>query len=182
MVNFELVESDQRKGEKITMRGPKPTLIELSTRQRANLERIVRKASSKQADVTRARVVLLADEGLNNQQIANRLETHRETARTWRNRWAQATGSLTAAEAEMDAKQFNVFILELLSDQPRSGSPGKFSAEQLCRIVALACEPPEAYDRPVTHWTPKELADEAIKQGIVETISARHAGRFLKQH
>lgn len=81
----------------------------------------------------------------------------------------------------MDDKELNVFILGCLSDQPRSGSPGKFSAEQICQIVAMACEPPEEYGRPVTHWTPKELADEADKQGIVESISTRHAGRFLKR-
>ena len=72
----------------MNMRGPNPTQIELTTRQRAELERIVRKANSKQVHVTRAKIVLLADEGLNNQQIADRLEGHRETARRWRERWA----------------------------------------------------------------------------------------------
>jgi putative transposase len=46
--------------------------------------------------------------------------------------------------------------------------------------MALACEPPEASGRPISHWTPRELADEAIKRGIVETISERQVGRFLK--
>ena len=46
--------------------------------------------------------------------------------------------------------------------------------------MALACEPPEEYGRAVTHWTPPELAAEAVKQGIVDNISARHVGRFLK--
>jgi len=46
--------------------------------------------------------------------------------------------------------------------------------------MALACEPPEHSERPISHWTPRELAAEAIKRGIVETISERHVGRFLK--
>ena len=47
-------------------------------------------------------------------------------------------------------------------------------------ILAVACEPPENSGRPVTHWTPRELADEVIKRGIVASISPRQVGRFLK--
>lgn len=71
-------------------------------------------------------------------------------------------------------------IEELLNDLPRAGWAGKFSAEQVTQIIALACEPPADSGRPVTHWTPKELADEAAKRGIVESISPRQVGRFLK--
>jgi putative transposase len=71
-------------------------------------------------------------------------------------------------------------IERLLSDSPRRGWAGKFSAEQVAQIIAVACEPPEKCGRPVTHWTPRELADEAKKRGIVESISARQVGRFLK--
>ena len=163
------------------MSGPKPKQIELTKRQRVELKGIVHKPSSRQADVTRSKIILLAADGYNNQQIANRLAGHRETVRKWRKRWAAMNANLTAAEAEMDDKELNTCILECLSDQARSGSPGKFSPEQICRIVAMACEPPEEYGRPVTHWTPKELADEAVKQGIVASISPRHAGRFLKR-
>ena len=55
----------------------------------------------------------------------------------------------------------------------RPGAPATFSAEQWCQIIALACEPPEASGRPISHWTPRELADEACKRGIVATISKR---------
>jgi putative transposase len=44
----------------------------------------------------------------------------------------------------------------------------------------VACEPPEKCGRPVTHWTPRELADEVKKRSIVSSISARQVGRFLK--
>lgn len=161
-------------------RGPKPTRIELTPCQRTELERIIRKSSSKQAHVTRAKIILLADEGLNNQEIAKRLEGHRETARKWRNRWSEEVERLRTIEEDADEKELGEYVLGILSDQFRSGTPGKFTTEQICQIVAMACEKPEDYDRPVTHWTPAELADEAIKQGIVESISVRHAGRFLK--
>jgi putative transposase len=68
-----------------------------------------------------------------------------------------------------------------LSDSPRSGWAGKFSAEQVAQIIAVACEPPEKCGRPVTHWTPRELADEVKKRSIVASISVRQVGRFLKR-
>jgi putative transposase len=48
------------------------------------------------------------------------------------------------------------------------------------QIIAVACEPPEKCGRPVTHWTPRELADEVKKRSIVPSISVRQVGRFLK--
>jgi putative transposase len=48
------------------------------------------------------------------------------------------------------------------------------------QIMALACEKPEESARPVSDWTPRELADEAMKRGIVEQISPRTVERFLK--
>jgi len=69
---------------------------------------------------------------------------------------------------------------ELRGDLPRPGCPGKFTAEQIAQILAVACEPPEDSGRPVTHWTPTELADEVVHRGIVASISPRHVGRFLK--
>ena len=71
-------------------------------------------------------------------------------------------------------------IAEVLSDWPRAGCGGTFTAEQIAQILAVACEPPENSGRPVTHWTPRELADEVIQRGIVPSISVRHVGRFLK--
>jgi transposase len=67
-----------------------------------------------------------------------------------------------------------------LVDKERPGGPTKFTAAQLTQIIAVACELPEESDRPVTHWTPSELADELKKRGIVESISPRHVDRVLK--
>jgi putative transposase len=71
-------------------------------------------------------------------------------------------------------------VHELLRDAPRPGAPGTFTPEQICQIVAVGCEPPADSGRPVTHWTPTELADEVVKRGIVSRISPRSVGRFLK--
>ncbi len=61
-------------------------------------------------------------------------------------------------------------IIRVLRDEFRSGSKSFFSVEQIVQIVAIACEDPGSSELPVTHWTPKELADEAVKRGIVEQI------------
>jgi len=47
-------------------------------------------------------------------------------------------------------------------------------------IVALACTPPSEAGRPVEDWTPRELAEEAVKRQVVSAISPRSVGRFLK--
>ncbi|CAK0772802.1 hypothetical protein CCP3SC15_4640004 [Gammaproteobacteria bacterium] len=71
-------------------------------------------------------------------------------------------------------------IRDRLSDLLRPGRPDTISAEQCCQIMALACEPPEKYGRPITHWSSEELAAEAVKQGIVEKLSASHLRKVLK--
>jgi transposase len=71
---------------------------------------------------------------------------------------------------------------QILGDAPRPGAPLKFSAEQVCEIIAVACEQPAAEsERPVSHWSRRALADEVKKRGIVSEISPRRVGRFLKQ-
>jgi putative transposase len=68
-----------------------------------------------------------------------------------------------------------------LSDEQRSARRAKFSLEQIVQIVAVACEQPESSRRPISHWTPKELAAEVVKRGIVQEISPGSVGRFLKR-
>jgi putative transposase len=130
--------------------------------------------------VTRGKIILMADDGLNNQYIADDLGIHVQTPRRWRNRWAEAAERLKDIETDLDDKALYAHIKEMLSDEPRSGAPATFTPEQICQIVALSCEPPGASGRPITHWTHAELADEVIKRNIVESISPRSVGRFLK--
>ena len=68
-----------------------------------------------------------------------------------------------------------------LSDAPRSGSPGVFTPEQIVGLIGIACEPPENSGRPVTSWTGKELADESRKRGLINSVSASHVNRILRE-
>ena len=171
------------------MRGPKPPPVVLTPTQRVLLQRLARRQSGAQRLVRRARIILEAASGANNDQIATLLGIDRGTVRTWRMRWLEALPRLKAAEKRAgggdddDDDDERVLLAglveEVLVDEPRSGKPATFTPEQICRIVALACENPRESGRPVTHWSTTELADEALKRGIVQSISPRSVGRFL---
>lgn len=128
----------------------------------------------------RAQIILAAAEGKNNQEIADRLGIDPQTVRIWRGRWAEAAERLDALEAGDDEADLLEIVHELLRDDSRSGAPAKFTPEQICQLVAVSCEPPADSGRPVSHWTPNELAEEVVKRNIVNSISPRSVGRFLK--
>ena len=153
------------------MRGPQPSAIELSEEERRGLEALVRRHTTPQQVALRARLVLAAAGGLNNAQVARQEGVDVGTARLWRGRWL---GLRPVALADLSVE-------ERLADAPRSGAPARITAEQVCRIVALACEAPAQSARPLSQWTGREVADEAIQRGIVPALSPRHAGRLLKR-
>lgn len=141
--------------------------LELTEEQRQALEAIVRKHTSPQQLVTRARIILLAAQGQGIRAIAAQLHIARGRVQSWRRRWLTAPASAAVAQR--------------LADLPRPGAPATYTPEQICAIVALACESPEVSGRPVSQWTQQELADEAVKRGLVESLSQRSVGRFLKR-
>jgi hypothetical protein len=152
------------------MRGPNPRTVELSDEQCQALQAFIRRHSASQQLVLRARIVLQAADGQCNAAIAHALRVGRDMVRLWRGRWALFP-PIPLAELGLE---------ERLSDAPRSGKTPGITAEQVCAIVAMACEAPEQSGRPITHWTQREIADEVIKRGIVPRISPRHAARILK--
>ncbi len=102
--------------------------------------------------------------------------------RQWRHRWLESAEQLQTAQAEgISDSELMQKLVALLSDEQRPGGPAKFSLEQIVQIVAVACEQPESSGRPISHWTPRELAAEVVKRGIVQAISPRSVGRFLKR-
>ena len=153
------------------MRGPKPPPVTLTAEERQGLELLVRGHQTGQQLALRARIILAAAAGGNNSQIARQLAVDVDTARLWRGRWL-GLGAVPLEELS---------VAERLEDAPRCGGPCRITAEQVCQLTALACEAPQASARPISQWTGRELADEAISRGIVDTISPRHAARLLKR-
>lgn len=158
----------------------KAPVLAVSVRQRELLEQILRRPTSQQQHVLRARIIRLAADGQGNGQIAVALQVDRKTVYHWRTRWTEASAQLVAIEAETDDPTFAKAILACLSDAPRPGAPVKYTAETVCQIIAVACEEPQACGHPISHWTPATLRAEIITRGIVDEISHRQVGRFLK--
>ncbi len=151
------------------MRGPKPDPLNLSESDQHDLERLVCRHSTSQQIALRGRIILEANAGKNNSQIARELSVSVETVRAWRKRWLALQG----------IKREDLSVAERLSDVPRPGRPSQITAEQTCQFMALACEQPK--DRPISQWTGREIADEVMRRGIIPQISPRHAARLLKK-
>ena len=153
------------------MPGPTPPPVDLTPAEQQGLDALVRRHTAPQQVATRARIILLAAEGLNNCQIARALGLEVDTVRLWRQRWRAFQG-VDLADLSLE---------ERLTDAPRPGRPADITAEQVCQIVALACEAPSISGRPISQWSQREIADEIIRRGILPTISPRHAGRLVKR-
>jgi transposase len=152
----------------------------ISERQQTLLEELSRSRSESQMISQRAKIVLLAFEGKLNEEIAVEVGLERKQVGVWRRRWQEAWDALTLLECT-EPRKLREAIRETLRDAPRAGCPGTFNAEQVTRILAVACEKPELSGRPITHWTYRELREEVIKRGIVEDISVSRIGDFLRE-
>ena len=137
-----------------------PYLISLDDAGRAELESVARRATAPFRLVLRARIVLLAADGLAGSVVAASLGICEDTVRKWRRRYC-ADG------------------LDGLADAPRPGRPRKFPARVVAEVKALACEPPAGRGKPLARWTCPELAREAAAGGIVASVSASTVRRWL---
>ncbi|MDO8969509.1 MAG: helix-turn-helix domain-containing protein [Saprospiraceae bacterium] len=150
---------------------PKATQVNLSEKEKEGLEQLVRRHNIGQQIALRGRIILAAEQGQTNSEIARKMAISINTAQRWRNRWVKVQ---TISYEDLS-------IEERLQDGPRPGAPSRITADQRCQIEALACEKPEKSGRPITHWSAREIADELIKRKIVTNISPRHAARLLKR-
>jgi putative transposase len=150
---------------------PKAQIVNLSDAERNGLEKLIKRHQVGQQIALRARIVLAAAEGQKNKEIAQAYNVTLDTVRLWRNRWVKL----------QDISLDDLSLEDRLQDAPRPGAPARITADQRCQIEALACEKPEESDRPITHWTAREIADELKKRKIVDNISPRHAARLLKR-
>ena len=85
-----------------------PFIILLEQEEKAQLERISRQYTSPYCDVMRAKIVLLAAEGLSNKEIGERLDLPRQVVSKWRKRFFEER-------------------LAGLQERPRRGRPSAFS-------------------------------------------------------
>lgn len=135
-------------------------VVDLTARQRKELEALSRRSSAPYRRVIRARIVLAAADGESNAEIARRLAVCVDTVRTWR-------------------KRFCAHGIEGLVDLPRSGRPRTFPATVVAEVKALACELPAEVGVPLARWSCPELADHARSRGIVDRVSTSTVRRWL---
>lgn len=127
--------------------------LPVNAKEREELERLVRAHTTPQRLVRRARVVLLAADGMPNRRIAKEVGMGEDNVAVWRRRF--------------EAKR-----IDGLADDPRPGRPRIYGAEDRLRLVAtVTSEPPD----PASHWSHSQLAATLRDIGI----SASQIGRIL---
>jgi transposase len=138
----------------------KKYLVTLTADERSHLLELIKKGTAAARKLTRAHILLRADEGASDQAIADTLHVHRTTVERTRQKFVE--GNLEAA----------------LSERPRPGGKRKLDPKQEARLIAVACStPPEGQKR----WTMQLLADELVTLEVVDTISDETVRRTLKK-
>ena len=82
---------------------------------------------------------------------------------------------------EIKKREYRSFLLSILQDAPRPGTPPKFTDKTIEKIVGLATSDPGKLGLPFSKWSEELLKKELIKRKIVKTISTSQIGRFLKR-
>lgn len=140
-------------------RGRQAQFVKLSRRDRKTLEVLVRRGTAPQRDVVRAKIALMAHDGLTNTAIAVSLGMSLPSVSMWRGRVAsQGVAGLREGQ--------------------RPGRPRRISDVQRLQLLALACEP--AQERGRATPTLDELCERAAGRGVVEHISRSHMQRILQ--
>jgi transposase len=137
-----------------------PFVIVLSDADRKVLEERARAYTLPHAQVVRAKIVLLAVDGVANTMIAERLDVHVDVVSRWRKRFCEKG-------------------IDGLADRKRSGRPRVFAAEVVAEVKAMACAPPSEREVPLSRWSSAELATQARVEGLVASVSASTVRRWL---
>jgi transposase len=138
----------------------KQYVVDLTPDERDTLLGMVKRGRASARKLTRARVLLLADEGRKDEDIAEVLHVSRPTVERLRKRCV------------------NGGVEHALNDRSRTGAPRKLSGRDEAMLVALACsDPPEGR----TTWTMQLLADRLVSIEVVEHISDETVRRVLKK-
>ena len=134
--------------------------VHLIEEERIYLKQILSGGTEKARKLTRSRILLMADTGEKDINIANALGAAKNTVRNIRQRYVDEGLQMA------------------INERSRSGGPKKFTGKQEAKITALACsDAPEGRSR----WTLRLLADKAVELGIVEEISFNNVKNILKK-
>lgn len=135
-------------------------IVDLTEAERQEVLTLLRKGKTGVRKITRARILLKADEGLKDADIARVLNTSPSTVERTRKRFVE--GGLAKA----------------LNEDPRPGRVPKLGERQEAHLIALACsDAPDGHD----HWTLRMLADKVVELGFAESFSHEAVRQRLKK-
>ena len=137
--------------------------VQLTNTERALLEKFVAQGKKSARAITRARILLLSDEGRKEREITVVLGVSRSTVSNVRQKYQQKR---------------QAHILDLLQDEPRSGRPVKCDSRVAANVTMIACRtPPKGRGR----WTLRLLADKVVELAMTDSISHEGVRRLLKK-
>jgi transposase len=137
----------------------KKYVVDLTAEERTALEQLLVRGKSSARKLTRARILLQADEGLTDEEITAALDVSIATVERTRQRFVEAN-------------------LEALDELPRPGGQRKLSGKQEAQLIAVACTPaPSGQAR----WTLQLLADQVVELGFADSIARETVRQVLKK-
>src|SRR3954470_8123686 len=140
--------------------------ISLTLAQAEELQRLARAHKTPRKLAERAAMILRSAAGTAVREIARQLELWPKTVRHGRACWLAS-----AADTPVTAR---------LSDAARPGAPATFTPEQVCALMALACEPPEPSDLPLSQVERRQKAENRTGKGsAVDRCPGRSRGGYF---
>ena len=131
------------------------TLIDLSIEQKTLKEQFARCRNNPQWPRTRSQILLHLAAGLSMKETARQMNLSRNQVRRWLRRLIQHAPGLVFAQKSVEGDSPVSQKREAgVSDSLRIGRPITFSPEAIVQMVVLACEEPQTYNCPLSHWTP----------------------------
>ena len=133
--------------------------VDLTAEERQSLELLLQRGKSSARKLIRARILLQADEGLTDEEIATALEVGVATVERTRQRFVERN-------------------LDALNDLPRPGGQCKLSGKQEAHLIAVACTPAPTGQ---TRWTLQLLAEQVVAWGFAQSIAREPVRQVLKK-
>lgn len=147
---------------KKTEKRRKKYIVDLTADERGQLEEIIRKGRDAAGRLSKARILLKADEGWTDRRIVQALETSSRTVERIRQRFVEEGLEAAISRKERDTPPIAPI----------------FDGEKEARLIQLACStPPKGHSR----WSLRLLEDKVVELGIVGKSSDSTIGRVLKK-
>ena len=136
---------------------------------------------------TRSRIILLAMDGMQIQEISRIVRLSRNRVSNWIQRALKTVNLLN--EISLKAPDMlRYFVDMMLADRPRSGAPRVYDAVTRASIVRVACNNPADYGLTRSHWSLPALKVALVEAKIVDdrmscaTLNRILNGNDLKPH